>query len=268
MTVLIFFLLYNVNFSTPSRDSLSSQCYVRESCQPAFVGRTSDGVDFYGFIDSDSAHRAAVLLRTGDALHIWSNGGERVAAIELGNTVIDKNVRVVADSWCVSACALYVFLPARHKSLVRGAYVLFHSPAAMWQQFTRNSPRKVDSDQIGVLQRNAKLEAQLYRSGWAAQRWSPYWIALHTLQDPDYLSVESNQLGDLQMANKRYDFVAFSLSALLHYGVPGIDQYWIPQSARWRAGPTGGVKRIAWVDGGDTQWCAAAPGAQGPEPGM
>lgn len=59
-------------------------------------------------------------------LVVSSAGGRGPEAIELGSLVRSRNLEVVVDGICLSACAHFVFLPARKKHVEPNSVVAFH----------------------------------------------------------------------------------------------------------------------------------------------
>lgn len=59
-------------------------------------------------------------------LVINSQGGDAVAAFEILKKIKDKNISLVVDKYCFSACANYLFVGATTKSLRSNALLGFH----------------------------------------------------------------------------------------------------------------------------------------------
>jgi hypothetical protein len=67
-------------------------------------------------------------LETGQirSLVVNSFGGEELAAIRIGEEIVRRDITLVVDGACMSACADYLFLPARHRKVAPYSLVAFH----------------------------------------------------------------------------------------------------------------------------------------------
>jgi hypothetical protein len=250
----------------------SCSCLLASFCYPAVVERDVHGVSGNGVIDQAAVDRADELLQDGDDLTIGSVGGMRMASIAFGRIVIQKNIRVIVETQCLSACAMYVLLPAKRKSVSNDADVLFHSPALLWVDAVKANPKAFSPTEVDAIDMNAREERELYESAGID---ISLLKCVEDLEDLNFSNImrykdaygpEDHSPGeDVHAGGGRYNWVAFSAHALRHYGVTGLEHYWIPVSLAWRRGPTEGGK-AAFVDGGRNRWCRASPGEPGFEP--
>ncbi len=213
------------------------------------------------------------LLSNGDTLEIDSVGGDRAAAIEIGNIIVERNVVVKANSYCLSACALYVFIPAKQKSLESVSFLWMHSPAEEWAQISKLRPDFFSKEEIKKILDLTNEEKLLYEKA-GVDRALLGCIENIEGNDPKTLLRVSGSEGDQKdsyrevfMRRGLFDFVAFSKGALEHYGVHGIEGYSFPSGSSYRddlARIQG--SRVAWIDGAQGDWCAPA-GAEVPSGG-
>src|SRR5580658_1785065 len=129
----------------------------------ADVYRRPDGVHFEGFISSQTVRKALKLLRPHDTLWISSGGGSRSAGLALGEAVFRRSVAVRVRNHCESACALYVFLPAKRKSVAYPGVVLFHDPVVMWEKVINDDPVRFTPYLKQKVLRWAREERELYK---------------------------------------------------------------------------------------------------------
>ncbi|MFD2367580.1 hypothetical protein [Pseudoduganella sp. GCM10020061] len=82
---------------------------------------------YRGAITKESAEALIRHLRAGARrLTITSGGGDAAAGQKIGAAVAELGVHVTVARHCLSACANYVFLAGRTKTLLRDAVVGFH----------------------------------------------------------------------------------------------------------------------------------------------
>jgi hypothetical protein len=60
-------------------------------------------------------------------LQVRSRGGDALPAIEMGEHVLRRNLAVVVDRVCNSACANYLFVPAATRRVLPGSVVMWHN---------------------------------------------------------------------------------------------------------------------------------------------
>lgn len=80
----------------------------------------------------------SVLQRHPDLreIRVSSSGGEAFPGMEIGQLVRARHLEVVVDQRCNSACANFIFLPARRKTILRDSIVFWHNAC----------PQNVDKD--------------------------------------------------------------------------------------------------------------------------
>lgn len=61
-----------------------------------------------------------------DVFHISSGGGDSEQGIRLGKYLISRNIEVIVVGACYSACANYVFLPAKRRGVLPWAKIGMH----------------------------------------------------------------------------------------------------------------------------------------------
>ena len=102
-------------------------------------------------------------------LRIRSLGGDGEEAMLIGNQIIDQNLSLVVDGYCLSACANYVFLAAPKKTLLPGGILGFHGgfsskdSADLRQQFELGKLNKDDFIGKEGLKRLQILEWELLK---------------------------------------------------------------------------------------------------------
>jgi hypothetical protein len=83
-----------------------------------------------GQIDASFVERLrASITPATTAITIESAGGDEARAIEAAELLLDKNVTVRVDKYCLSACSLYILAAAKRVEVSSGAIVGFHAPA-------------------------------------------------------------------------------------------------------------------------------------------
>jgi len=86
-----------------------------------------DTLEIDGAIDARSADIIGAFIDGGGRrIVIDSPGGDSVAGYRIAEKLSAAEVEVVVRRYCLSACANYVFVPARRKSLEEGALIGFH----------------------------------------------------------------------------------------------------------------------------------------------
>ena len=77
---------------------------------------------FTGGIDKESEKVILQHLRSGvNTLIVNSEGGDVGSGQAIAFEIIKQKVNVIVDKYCFSACANYLFLAAKEKSLMPGA---------------------------------------------------------------------------------------------------------------------------------------------------
>lgn len=111
----------------------------------------------------------ALLTPETTTLRIRSGGGNAEEAMLIGNQIIDQNLSLILDGYCLSACANYVFLAAPKKTLLTGGVLGFHGAvsskgsADLRQQFELGKLNKDDYTGKEGLKRLQILEWELLK---------------------------------------------------------------------------------------------------------
>lgn len=84
-----------------------------------------------GIVEGSFQALLAQLTPETTTLRIRSNGGNAEEAMLIGNQIIDQNLSLVVDGYCLSACANYVFLAAPKKTLLTGGALGFHGAVSL-----------------------------------------------------------------------------------------------------------------------------------------
>jgi hypothetical protein len=108
-----------------------------------------------------------------ETILVRSPGGSSEAAIVIGEVIADNKIRVEVDSYCYSACALFIALPAYKLVLDPEDIVGFHhSLFVLRDAFQYTMPySKVDWDRMN---RSAEAELAFFRKYDLDQRWLVY----------------------------------------------------------------------------------------------
>lgn len=98
---------------------------------PATMSVEGDALRFYGEITRADVEPLRRLLEQAPAtlsrVEVASPGGEALAAIAIAGMIHDRGLEVVVVApGCHSACANYLFTPARHRTISPGSLVLWH----------------------------------------------------------------------------------------------------------------------------------------------
>lgn len=213
------------------------------SCAPspsaasaASITRDGGGLWFMGSFDKDTARDLVAQLRPGDTLIIKSPGGEQDAALEVGRAIVERNVSVVVNAECFSACALYVYLPAKNRKINPGGYVWFHNTPDLWRSAIQHTPRVfTDSEKLRInkhysdtttLLKSAGIDPNIMRC-----------IDIATKPNFDNVSRSRNTLDSqlnglpLPAIELGYNFASLSPSTLESFGVKNITEFEYESSA-------------------------------------
>lgn len=122
-------------------------------------------VVFQGPIDESAFSKFKNLLRimpqSVDTIRITSAGGLADSALEIGRLVKDRNLDIEVLDYCISACAQYIFVSARYKTVLPRSIVVFHgTPTSMLEEI-KHSPLE---ESKYVFQHQAALEKFYYQN--------------------------------------------------------------------------------------------------------
>lgn len=190
------------------------------------VDKSSDGqrVKFSGELNEHSVAQAKVLIdQHVRILEINSLGGEILPAISLGRYLYERRVAVEVTGACLSACAHFVFAPAREKRLREGSLVGFHGTALARYTLLSISGR---SDLASGYRSIADAERAFYAQVGLNQ--SLLIIPLERISPACYIEDRTAPLGsDLRgLIATRTSFYVPSLSSLSSWGVRRIVGEW------------------------------------------
>lgn len=97
---------------------------------------------------SFQALRAQLTSET-TTLRIRSSGGDGEEAMLIGNQIIDQNLGLIVDGYCMSSCANYLFLAAQKKSLLADSVLGFHGAVSL-----KNSADLREQFELGKLNKD------------------------------------------------------------------------------------------------------------------
>ncbi len=123
---------------------------------PYVVARLPDGtLKLSGHIDDAMARRFHELAAGKNARRVvvTSYGGDSLSAISIGEDIQRSGLSVVVEGACMSACADFVFLPARQRIVRPNSLVAFHHTSS-------SLLRMVPPSQLGALSPKLREEAQ------------------------------------------------------------------------------------------------------------
>jgi hypothetical protein len=113
------------------------------------VRLSPDAIVVQGVIDDAAVKQFRKIVDSGvEKVHLRSPGGTVAAAIEIAREIRKRNIDVVVDGRCASACANYLFVAGRRKSVVGDGILLMHGGASfraanVVQQFPLTTSRQV-----------------------------------------------------------------------------------------------------------------------------
>ncbi|GAA4815334.1 hypothetical protein GCM10023232_08790 [Sphingosinicella ginsenosidimutans] len=146
------------------------------SCMPGCARETAapnsfelrmagDAVIYRGLLQGEGARELAETVRDPhrnvSRLVITSPGGEGPDALTVGEAIRDRGLDVAVDRMCVSACAIYVFVAGRHKTILPGSIVAYHLSPSLMVHLLRQSGRNGAADAFA---RQYGAAASFYRS--------------------------------------------------------------------------------------------------------
>jgi hypothetical protein len=145
------------------------------ACSPGDVWATADpatdsrgSLFLTGSINPESLKRLRSSLSPQMTRLVVNSAGGRVPeAIQLGALVREHDLEVVVDGICLSACAHFVFLPAKRKRLEPNSLVAFHQTATAISDVLIASGRR---DLAAVYLPFAGQEQEFYRQAGLSRR--------------------------------------------------------------------------------------------------
>jgi hypothetical protein len=123
-------------------------------------GRPALDVNYSGTLNERAVDDIVALFSDDTRrLVITSAGGEILSAIRLGRAVRERNMTVVVRGYCLSACAHFVFAPAKSKLIEPDALVGFHGTATAREELLE---RAGQPELAAVFSDAADREQELY----------------------------------------------------------------------------------------------------------
>lgn len=194
------------------------------AAQPADTEESQSSVTLAGSINAASVQRLKETISTKTKrLVVNSAGGRAPEAIELGALVRSRNLEVVVDGLCLSACAHFVFLPARKKRVEADSIVAFHHTTTALHDFLIASGRP---DLAAAYLPFATQEQAFYKSAG---------IAREVLEEPfeNILPICYREMEGAAPDSEyrtaiftKFGFYVPALADLYKHGVAPIEGYW------------------------------------------
>jgi hypothetical protein len=130
--------------------------------------------------DSPAAFRASLGSGTRTVI-VDSNGGDSLAAMEIGREIRNRNLNLVVHRACMAACAHFIFLAARERKVEPNSLVVFQSTATALARLVEHaSSRDRSSAQKPLLPRKAAEEQFINELGIGAAILSEPQLRLQT----------------------------------------------------------------------------------------
>lgn len=193
----------------------------------AEIERDAAGLWFMGVITDASARELIGQLRHDDVLIVNSPGGESAAALEIGRAIVDRGVAVTVNAQCFSACALYVFLPAKVRRINPGAYVWFHNTPALWLRASKMKTDIIEKQDVEEISNKYRSSENLLRSVGVDPA---IMTCIDAATEPNLSSMaKSTKTPDSQLVGKplpaielRYNFVSLAPGVLAAFGAGAV----------------------------------------------
>jgi hypothetical protein len=134
-----------------------------ETARQSSPERSAKSIKLTGRIDAASLRAFKRDLSSDtEQLIINSAGGRSPEAIAMGSLVRSLNLEVVVDGICLSACAHFVFVPAKRKRVEPDSVVAFHQTATALARLLLASRRP---DLAAFYLPTAREEQAFYKGG-------------------------------------------------------------------------------------------------------
>lgn len=161
-------------------------------------------------------------------LIITSPGGEVEPAIRMGELVLAHNLDVVAERYCLSSCANYIFLAGKHK-FIRNGIVGFHGDITYSINQAGGLKRKVEQEaqRVGLSKEKQKEFEGMIRKTIDLER-----SFLEKIGVPQrFFAFTGNILLGKQGKDQVYSFVLPKKETFKKYGITDIQGH---QSMEWK----------------------------------
>jgi hypothetical protein len=210
------------------------------------VDGSTASITFIGDIDPISLASFRALLADNPRVrrvYIDSPGGQLPSALAMARLIDERNLALVVDGRCFSACANFVFVAARRKTVLPGSMVGIHE---MWSPY-------IDPREKNMLKSASGNEAEKeLRALYGAERMKGWEQSLRQGQEfnrefgirqelheayAEYVSNRKKSLGrsDINAVAgnphcPRLRIWLLNRQQLAAIGVKGIDDFWFPRS--------------------------------------
>ena len=95
--------------------------------QAAKISASGATLRIAGTIMTGDADKVRALMGPGiERVVVKSGGGNAEEGIAIGELLLGRDVQVVVDSFCMSACANYIFTSGRHRTVLSNSVLCFH----------------------------------------------------------------------------------------------------------------------------------------------
>lgn len=182
---------------------------------------------FRGRIREGTGRRMASMLDNEvDTLVITSRGGRVSSGVRMGELVLEHDLDVIVERYCLSSCANYVFLASEPK-VIRMGIVGFHGnithsirqaggPEARAEEMASQTPRSKE-ELASWLSERIEMEQSLIRRIGVPQ---------------DFYAMTASMLTERnQGSDAAYDYLLPSMATFAEYGITGIQGQ---QSETWK----------------------------------
>jgi hypothetical protein len=221
--------------------ALAIQCREARAARPAsaiesFIGQSIEVephvLCFFGTIMWVTARKPLIELieRTPKGapltIYVESGGGQAVAALDIAEAILARDTTVVTGPLCASACADFIFIPARHRVIGKDSIVAFHGGKSLidLEQFRAglaDLEAKPDSDPAmveGYRSVMATLDATRPRA-LAVFRTAAVKESLYGLVEGASAPLPAVRRSMAWCANAQWQWLVFSERAFKAYGV-------------------------------------------------
>jgi ATP-dependent protease ClpP protease subunit len=183
---------------------------------------------------------ALAILPEAKEIVIDSIGGNTESAIEIATMIRDRNLTLVVDGRCFSACANFIFVAAKHKRVLQGSLVGIHETSFHYVE--NNSERKVSGNETqSALTTSQDTEGLKYfeKTQTAIQNfYKQFNIQQYYFQIfASYVTTRKQLIGieNIDEVNgypgcPRIVMWALDEKKLKKMGINGIDEFWFPKN--------------------------------------
>ncbi|NIA00765.1 ATP-dependent Clp protease proteolytic subunit [Massilia sp. CCM 8734] len=176
-------------------------------------------------------------------LYIDSGGGTITSAIDMARILYERDISLVVDGRCLSACANFLFAAARRKSVLPGSIIGIHETTVSYvDQRAEDIPKSTSGHEADKVLRPALSADHLKQWNELQRKEKDFYRDFGIRQDlhSAYANYVSNRKKLLGVSNidtipgnllcPRLRSWALSKDQLVWMGVKGIDRFWFPQN--------------------------------------